>query len=59
MKLARTNEEFAAALVALLKDGDAAAVQGGRGRTWVEASADRGMSVDAFAAGYGEARERR
>ena len=59
VKLARTNEEFAAALVALLKDGDAAAVQGGRGRTWVEASADRGMSVDAFAAGYGEARERR
>ena len=58
VKTARTNEEFAAALVALLKDADAAAREGARGRAWVEAFADRRKSVDALAAGYGEARER-
>ena len=58
VKTARTDEEFAAALVALLKDAGAAAREGARGRTWVEAFADRRKSVDALAAGYGEARER-
>jgi hypothetical protein len=58
VKTARTDEEFAATLVALLKDADAAAREGARGRAWVEAFADRRKSVDALAAGYGEARER-
>jgi glycosyltransferase involved in cell wall biosynthesis len=58
VKVARTDEELAAALVALLTDADAAAREGARGRAWVETFADRRKSVDALAAGYGEARER-
>ena len=58
VKTARTNEEFAAALAALLKDADTAAREGARGRAWVEAHAGRRKSLDALAAGYGEARER-
>jgi glycosyltransferase involved in cell wall biosynthesis len=57
VRRARTDEEFAAELVALLKDGDAAAREGARGRAWVEAHADRRLSVEALAALYGEARE--
>ena len=58
VRRARTDEEFAAELVALLKDGDAAAREGAQGRAWVEAHADRRLSVEALAALYGEARER-
>jgi glycosyltransferase involved in cell wall biosynthesis len=56
VRTARTDEEFAAALVALLGDADAAAFEGARGRAWVEAHADRASSVDALAAGYRDAR---
>lgn len=56
---ARTDEDFAAALVDLLKDARAASGEGARGRAWVEAHADRRRSVDALVAGYREARERR
>jgi glycosyltransferase involved in cell wall biosynthesis len=57
VRTARTDEEFAAALVALLDDPEAAAAEGARARAWVEAHANRRKSVDAFAAGYREARE--
>jgi glycosyltransferase involved in cell wall biosynthesis len=57
LRTARTDEEFAAALVVLLTDPEAAAAEGARGREWVEAHADRRRSVDALAAGYREARE--
>jgi glycosyltransferase involved in cell wall biosynthesis len=56
-RAARTDAEFAAALVALLADADAAAWEGARGRTWVEAHADRGRSLEALRAGYRDARE--
>ncbi|HEY3351017.1 MAG TPA: glycosyltransferase family 4 protein [Thermoanaerobaculia bacterium] len=58
VRTARTDEEFAAALVALLNDPEAAAAEGARARGWVEAHADRRESVNALAAGYREARER-
>jgi glycosyltransferase involved in cell wall biosynthesis len=54
---AGTDEEFAAAIVALLRDARAAAEAGARGRTWVEAYADRRRSVEALVTGYREARE--
>jgi glycosyltransferase involved in cell wall biosynthesis len=57
-RTARTDEEFAAALVALLNDPVAAAAEGARARAWVEAHADRRRSVDALAAGYREAQGR-
>lgn len=56
VKVARTDDEFAEALVALLTDADAASREGARGRAWVEAHADRRASVDALAAGYRDAR---
>ena len=52
---ARTDDEFVAAVVALLGDADAAGRAGARGRAWVEAHADRGRSVAALAACYGDA----
>lgn len=55
---ARTDEEFARAVVALLSDPARAAGEGARGRAWVEAHADRQRSLEALAAGYREARER-
>jgi glycosyltransferase involved in cell wall biosynthesis len=57
-RTARTDEEFAAAVVALLNDATAAAEEGARGRAWVEAHADRKRSVEALVSGYREARER-
>lgn len=57
-RTARTDGEFAAALVELLRDPAIAEAEGARGRAWVEAHADRARSVDALAAGYGDARER-
>ncbi len=56
-QVARTDEEFAAALAGLLADADAAAREGARGRTWVEAHANRDRSVEALRAGYRDARE--
>jgi glycosyltransferase involved in cell wall biosynthesis len=53
---ARTDDEFAATLVALLRDPDRAARAGARGRAWVEAHADRARTLAAFAAGYRDAR---
>ncbi len=58
VRAARTDEEFASALVALLRDPAAAEREGARGRAWVEAHGDRQRSFDALAAGYREARER-
>ena len=58
VRTARTDEEFAAVLVALLNDPEAAAAEGARARAWVQAHADRRKSVDALAAGYRDARER-
>jgi glycosyltransferase involved in cell wall biosynthesis len=58
VRTARTDEEFAAALVALLDEPEAAAAEGARARAWVEGHANRRKSVDAFAAGYREARGR-
>jgi glycosyltransferase involved in cell wall biosynthesis len=55
---ARTDTGFAEAVIALLKDPGAAAAEGARGRAWVEAHADRRLSVSALAAGYREAQER-
>ncbi len=55
---ARSDDEFAKALVGLLEDAGAASAEAARGRAWVEAHADRRRSVDAFAAGYREARGR-
>jgi glycosyltransferase involved in cell wall biosynthesis len=55
---ARTDAEFASAVVALLEDPDGAAAEGRRGRAWVEAHADRRRSIEALAAGYREARGR-
>jgi glycosyltransferase involved in cell wall biosynthesis len=55
---ARTDEEFAAHVVALLRDPAAAAGEGARGRAWVAAHADRRRSVEALVSGYREARER-
>jgi glycosyltransferase involved in cell wall biosynthesis len=57
-RTARTDEEYSAALVALLRDSGAAAAEGARGRAWVEARADRRRSLEALAASYSEARER-
>jgi hypothetical protein len=56
-RTARTDVEFSAALVALLRDPAAAAREGALGRAWVEAHADRRRSVEALASGYREARE--
>lgn len=55
VRTARTDEEFASAVVALLRDAGAAAAEGARGRAWVEAHADRRRSIEALAAGYREA----
>lgn len=55
---ARTDEDFAAAVVALLRDPGAAAAEGARGRAWVEAHADRRRSVESLAEGYRLAQER-
>ena len=57
-RAARTDEEFAAALVGLLGDTDASAREGARGRAWVEAHASRDHSVEALRAGYRDARGR-
>ena len=57
-RTARTDDEFALALVALLTDPAAAEREGARGRAWVEAHGDRQRSYDALAAAYREARER-
>jgi hypothetical protein len=56
VRTARSDEEFADALVALLRDAGAAASEGARGRAWVEGHADRRRSLEAFASAYRAAR---
>jgi hypothetical protein len=57
-RVARTDEEFVAALAGLLRNADASAWEGARGRAWVETRANRDRSVEALRAGYRDARER-
>lgn len=55
-RVAGTPEEFASALLSYLRDAGKAAEDGGRGRAWVEAHADRRLAVAALASAYGRAR---
>jgi glycosyltransferase involved in cell wall biosynthesis len=55
--VARSNEEFAEALVLWLRDPVRADADGTRGRAWAERHADRRRSVEALAAGYRAAME--
>lgn len=57
VRVATSAGEFAAGLVAFLRDGAAAAADGARGRAWVEANADRRLAISALRAGYRRALE--
>ncbi len=56
-RIASSARDFARGIVDCLLDGAVAAAEGARGRSWVEARADRRLAIAALRDGYRRARE--
>jgi glycosyltransferase involved in cell wall biosynthesis len=54
-RIASSDRDLARGLVECLRDAGAAAADGARGRSWVEARADRRLAIAALRRGYGRA----
>ena len=54
-RIATSARDLARGLVEVLRDATAAAADGARGRSWVEARADRRLAIAALKDGYGRA----